>query len=104
MEQPAEPEPFCNRIRIKSYPVEDYLGIIFVYMGGGRSAAAAPLPYRRRAPRCEVIETANWPFSYRNALDNKQDFAHLPFVHQRGGARPDRARDATATTHGTAST
>src|SRR4030095_4965682 len=24
VEQPAEPEPFCNRIRIRSYPVQDY--------------------------------------------------------------------------------
>src|SRR5437763_5524981 len=35
MEQPAEPEPFCNRIKIRSYPVEEYLGIVFVYMGEG---------------------------------------------------------------------
>src|SRR5437879_12204501 len=34
-EQPAEPEPFCNRIRIRSYPTEDYLGLIFAYMGEG---------------------------------------------------------------------
>src|SRR5437773_8570928 len=36
VEQPAEPEPFCQRIRIKSYPVEEYLGLIFVYLGEDR--------------------------------------------------------------------
>src|SRR5581483_12133900 len=34
-EQPAEPEPFCNRIRIRSYPVQEYLGLVFVYLGEG---------------------------------------------------------------------
>src|SRR5947209_4375376 len=31
VEQPAEPEPFCDRIRIRAYPCEEYLGLIFVY-------------------------------------------------------------------------
>jgi 5,5'-dehydrodivanillate O-demethylase len=29
------------------------------------------------------VETCVWPFSYRQALDNKQDYSHLPFVHRR---------------------
>src|SRR4030095_10595304 len=32
IEQPAEPEPFCQKIRIKSYPVQEYLGLIFAYL------------------------------------------------------------------------
>jgi 5,5'-dehydrodivanillate O-demethylase len=92
VEQPAEPEPFCNRIRIRGYPVQDYLGIIFIYMGEGE---APPLPRFRGAEGAalQVVETADWPFNFWNSLDNKQDYAHLPFVHQRGGARPDRAQD-----------
>src|SRR6478672_10163877 len=34
-EQPAEPEPFCSRIKIKSYPTRDYLGLVFAYLGEG---------------------------------------------------------------------
>ena len=92
VEQPAEPEPFCNRIKIKSYPVEDYLGIVFIYLGDGDPP---PLPRFRGAESAtlQVVETADWPFSFWNSLDNKQDYAHLPFVHQRGGARSDRNRD-----------
>src|SRR4051794_20205449 len=33
VEQPAEPEPFCSRIKIRSYPIEEYLGLLFVYQG-----------------------------------------------------------------------
>ncbi|MBM2813209.1 MAG: hypothetical protein HW416_3968 [Chloroflexi bacterium] len=35
IEQPAEPEPFCQKIRIRSYPTEEYLGLIFAYFGEG---------------------------------------------------------------------
>ncbi|MBM2812247.1 MAG: hypothetical protein HW416_3006, partial [Chloroflexi bacterium] len=35
IEQPAEPEPFCNRIKIRGYPTEEYLGLIFAYFGDG---------------------------------------------------------------------
>src|SRR5215208_4047659 len=27
--QPAEPEPFCEKVRIPSYPTQEYLGLIF---------------------------------------------------------------------------
>src|SRR5215211_1654687 len=37
VEQPAEPEPFCNRIKIKSYPAEEYIGLLFIYMGEGEA-------------------------------------------------------------------
>ena len=41
IEQPCEPEPFCEKVRIRSYPTEEYLGLIFVYMGEGE---APPMP------------------------------------------------------------
>src|SRR5438045_3688919 len=44
IEQPAEPEPFCQRIRIRSYPLQEYLGLIFAYLGEGE---APPLPRYR---------------------------------------------------------
>src|SRR5579871_4176273 len=41
-EQPAEPEPFCGRIKIRSYPTQEYLGLIFAYLGDDE---APPLPH-----------------------------------------------------------
>lgn len=82
VEQPAEPEPFCSRIRIRSFPVEEYIGLIFAYFGEGDPP---PLPRYAVAEQSTLYqaETTIWPFSYRQALDNKQDMTHLPFVHQR---------------------
>jgi 5,5'-dehydrodivanillate O-demethylase len=42
IEQPAEPNPFCQRIKIGSYPTQEYLGLIFAYLGDGE-----PPPFRR---------------------------------------------------------
>ena len=81
VEQPAEPEPFCQRIRINSYPVQEYLGLIFAYLGEG---GPPPLP---RYPELEgegVLETAvyTWPCSYFNSLENGHDHVHIAFVHR----------------------
>ena len=32
VEQPAESQPFCDKIRIGGYPVQDYLGLVFAYL------------------------------------------------------------------------
>jgi phenylpropionate dioxygenase-like ring-hydroxylating dioxygenase large terminal subunit len=82
IEQPAEPEPFCQRIRIKSYPVQEYLGLIFAYLGEGEPP---PLP---RYPDFEaegVRATSTYvrPCSYFNSIENGVDPAHLAFVHRR---------------------
>jgi 5,5'-dehydrodivanillate O-demethylase len=83
-EQPAEPEPFCSRIKIRSYPTEEYLGLIFVYFGEGDPP---PLP---RYPDFEgggVRTTSSYlrPCNYFNSIENGMDPAHLAFVHRVSG-------------------
>jgi 5,5'-dehydrodivanillate O-demethylase oxygenase subunit len=99
VEQPAEPEPFCNRIKIRSYPVQEYLGLIFVYQGEGE-----PPPMRRFAvgESASLVESEmfTWPYNYYNHFDNRMDYAHQPFVHQRGGAKR-RARNQSRGSRGT---
>lgn len=41
VDQPAEPKPFCRKVKIGGYPTEEYLGLIFAYFGEGE---APPLP------------------------------------------------------------
>lgn len=91
VEQPAEPEPFCNRIKIKSYPVRDYLGLIFVYLGEGDAPPLQRWGVAESATLREV-ETFAWPYNYWQSLDNKMDYAHLTFVHRRGGAVSSKVR------------
>src|SRR4051794_15730809 len=81
VEQPAEPEPFCNRIRIKSYPVREYIGLIFAYMGEGEP------PEFPRYPEFEgegVLENSTYVrmCNYFNQLESNMDEAHVAFVHR----------------------
>jgi 5,5'-dehydrodivanillate O-demethylase len=81
VEQPAEPEPFCQRIRIKSYPVEEYLGLIFVYQGEGEP------PPMLRFPDLEgegIQENSSYirMCNYFNQLESNMDEVHVAFVHR----------------------
>src|SRR5918992_3734664 len=48
VEQPAEDPSFPPKVQIRSYPTEEYLGLIFAYIGDGE---APPL---RRFPQLET--------------------------------------------------
>jgi 5,5'-dehydrodivanillate O-demethylase oxygenase subunit len=80
IEQPAEPQPFCERIKIGSYPTREYLGLIFAYLGEGE-----PPPFRRflafeGRDDCVVINNRNqWAHNFM--ASQVTDPAHGNFVH-----------------------
>jgi len=74
-EQPGEPEPFCERIRIKSYPVQESLGFIFAYLGEGE-----PPTFPRYAD-LEDGQGETRLSSYFQSLENTPDHVHVYFVH-----------------------
>src|SRR5437867_902370 len=88
VEQPGEPHPFCERARIRSYPVEEYLGLIFGYFGEGD---APPLP---RYPEFEqeglLLDVSLHPrmCNYFNNLENSCDEVHVSFAHHRSLGQP----------------
>lgn len=81
IEQPAEPEPFCSRIKIKSYPVQEYLGLVFAYLGEGEPPSLPRYSnYEGKGVR-RVGGATVLPVNYFNRLENAPDHAHLAFVH-----------------------
>ena len=70
-----------------SYTTEEYLGLIFVYLGEG---AAPPFP---RYPDLDadgiahVLLSEEWPCNYFNRLDNLGDPVHVPFTHRESRSR-----------------
>jgi len=81
VEQPAEPEPFCQKVRIRSYPCEEYLGLIFVYQGDGEP------PPMLRFPELEgegILENSTYVrmCNYFNQLESNMDEVHVAFVHR----------------------
>jgi 5,5'-dehydrodivanillate O-demethylase len=85
VEQPGEDPAFAQKVRIRGYPTEEYLGLVFVYFGAG------DVPPLRRFPDWErpgVLETdppEPWPCNFFNRLDN--DPAHVPWTHRESTRR-----------------
>jgi 5,5'-dehydrodivanillate O-demethylase len=83
-EQPAEPEPFCQRIKIRSYPVQEYIGLIWAYLGEGEAPPLRRIPDIDRDDGVIEIRPRNvLPINYANSMEN--DPAHVPFVHREAG-------------------
>ncbi len=47
VEQPAEKNAFCDKVRIPSYPTREYLGLIFAYFGEARRRSSRAFPPSR---------------------------------------------------------
>jgi len=79
VEQPAEEASFAANIRIRSYPTEEYLGLIFAYLGEG---APPSLP---RFPELEeegVLENHTFVSACNFFRHLELDPAHIAFVHR----------------------
>jgi 5,5'-dehydrodivanillate O-demethylase len=87
VEQPGEDPSFKAKIKIRSYPTEEYLGLIFVFLGDG-----APAPFPRYSDLeqdgiVDVLLSEEWPCNYFNRLDNLGDPVHVPFTHRESRSR-----------------
>jgi 5,5'-dehydrodivanillate O-demethylase len=80
VEQPGEAPAFAGKARIRSYPTEEYLGLIFAYLGHGEP------PSLPRLPESETKDAVVWsygharPCNFLNGLEN--DPTHLAFTHR----------------------
>lgn len=87
VEQPGEDAVFKSKIKIRSYPTEEYLGLIFAFLGDG---AAPPLPHYSDLDAggiVDVLLSEEWPCNYFNRLDNLGDPVHVPFTHRESRSR-----------------
>ncbi len=104
-EQPAEVNPFCERMRIRSCPTQEYIGLIFVYFGEGDPP---PLPHYPEVEQgAGLLENwyEEWPVNYFNRLENALDTVHVGFVHhQLGPFRGAKLLEAHETAFGLSGT
>ena len=82
VEQPGEDAGFASKICLRTYPAQDYLGLVFAYLADGDA------PPIRRFPDFErpgVVETPAlieyWPCNLFNRIDNAGDPAHITYTH-----------------------
>lgn len=84
--RPAERDSGLPAVRIAGYPVRDYGGLIFAYLGPG------PEP-EFDLPRKDVFEAPDrilfgrvevWPCNWLQMVENSMDATHVSFVHHKG--------------------
>ena len=82
VEQPAEGESFAQKIKIRSCPTEEYLGLIFAYLGAGDAPRFTRYAELEENGEIEVQSYIRY-CNYFNSLENGIDQAHVPFTHAR---------------------
>jgi len=85
VEMPAEDATFVSKVKILSYPVREYAGLVFAYLGTG-----APPEFPRKAELdrdygAKWSYLLIWPCNWFQRIENSLDAVHVSFVH-RGGA------------------
>jgi 5,5'-dehydrodivanillate O-demethylase oxygenase subunit len=82
VEQPGEEEAFAKKIKIRSYPAKEYLGLIFAFLGEGAPPPVRRYPEMEGEGVLEVYAPEVWPCNYFNRIDNACDAAHVVFTHR----------------------
>jgi 5,5'-dehydrodivanillate O-demethylase len=90
VEQPGEDATYAEKVRIRTYPTREYLGLVFAYLGEGEA------PPFRRYPQFDepgvliAIPPENWPCNYYNRMDNDPDMGHVLYTHNESVKRAQR--------------
>jgi len=84
VEMPAETPGAECKVKLRTYPVREYLGLVFAYLGEGEP------PEFPRYPHIEGPGVHDWychlrPINWFTQIDNVVDPAHTPFTHRGAG-------------------
>lgn len=89
-EAPAEGPATAAKVRIPGYPLREYCGLIFAYMGAGE-APEFDLPRKVAFEQPGLIVLARkqiWPCNWFQMVENSLDAVHVSFVHLAGKVGP----------------
>jgi 5,5'-dehydrodivanillate O-demethylase len=75
--QPAEPQPFCHKVKIATYPAREAIGLIFAYLGEG---AAPPFPEWPKLG--QFLHRHRIDCNYFQSAENILDDVHVHFSHR----------------------
>ena len=81
IEQPAEENAFCQKVSIRAYPVREYLGLIFAFMGDGTPPGFQTHPEFEHFDGMVEIDSYSRECNYFQNLENALDMSHIGFVH-----------------------
>lgn len=80
--QPAEKKSFAEKVRIASYPTQEYLGLIFCYFGEGEPPELPRLSIYEENTFHEIRESRR-EWSAFSQMENSVDEVHFAFTHRK---------------------
>jgi 5,5'-dehydrodivanillate O-demethylase len=83
--QPAEPQPFCNKVQVAMYPAREAIGLIFAYLGEG-----TPPPFPEWPKVGQFVHRHRMDCNYFQSAENIVDDVHLHFSHRNSMLRRSR--------------
>ncbi len=81
VEQPAEDSEFAHKVKIGGYPTEEYLGLVFAWLGGGEPPPLPRYPDFERFEGVVEIDSYRRDCNYFQNIENALDMSHVAFVH-----------------------
>lgn len=80
--QPAEKKNFAAKVKAKAWPVEEYLGLIFAYLGEGEPPPLPRFPEVDSVDGVRVVNAHPVPCNFFQRVENDLDELHVHFVHR----------------------
>lgn len=83
LDQPGEPLQFkfCDKIKLKAYPVTDKYGFVWAFLGEGEAPALPPIDAVAREDGVRINTIGRWPCNYFQVLENMVDPVHVSVLH-----------------------
>ena len=81
VEQPPEESEFAHKIRIGGYPVREYLGLVFAYLGDGDAPEFPRYPEFESFQGLVEVDSYSRDCNYFQNVENALDMSHVGFVH-----------------------
>jgi 5,5'-dehydrodivanillate O-demethylase len=85
VEQPGEDPAFARKVRIRTYPTREYVGLVFAYLGDGEPPPFKQYPDFDRPGVIVTDPPERVPCSFWNRLEN--DRAHVSWTHRSTATR-----------------
>ena len=81
-EFPAETATYARSMCIKTYPVREYLGVVFGFLGEGEAVEFPRFPELEDEASGELLSLASvLPYNYFQRVENDVDEVHVHFAH-----------------------
>jgi 5,5'-dehydrodivanillate O-demethylase len=86
IEMPAEDPNFARKVAARSYPTQEYMGLVFAYFGEGAPPQFPPFPASSDESLIHVWNAETVPCNWLQCYENSADEVHVAFVHRSGGS------------------